>query len=101
MIGKIYFGLLMAVMVVFSAVNLAFAEATIQERTGKITRIVGNQVTVKAKDGREVTGEVNSTQGFKVGDEVAIKEVDRPGRTKGFVIERPGQTKGIAPDVWK
>ncbi len=101
MIGKTFFGLLMAVVFTLGAVNLAFPQAVNQELTGKITNIVGNKVTIKAANGSEVTGEVTSTQGFRIGDTIAVKVADGRGGAKGFVsvrrIQNPGEIRGFNP----
>lgn len=99
-----FFALVAAVVFTIAVAGSVFAEVVIQERTGKITNIAGTKVTIKAKDGRIVTGEVNSTQGLGVGDEVAFKEVDSRGQTKAFIIDggrtqRPGLTQGFSPDT--
>lgn len=63
----------MMVITVFALglISLAFASA---EVTGKITKIEGNKLIVKAADGKETTVEVKSTKGLKVGDEVTVKD---------------------------
>lgn len=64
--------LAMMVILVFALglVSLAFAG----EVTGKITKIEGNKLTIKAADGTETTVEVKSAKGLKVGDEVTVKD---------------------------
>jgi len=65
--------LAMMVILVFALgiISLAFAAG---EVTGKITKIEGNKLTIKAADGKENTVEVKSAKGLKVGDEVTIKD---------------------------
>jgi outer membrane lipoprotein SlyB len=65
--------LAMMVILVFALgiISLAFASG---EVTGKITKIEGNKLTIKAADGKETTVEVKSAKGLKVGDEVTIKD---------------------------
>jgi hypothetical protein len=100
MIGKTFFGSLMAVVFTLGAVSLAFPQAVNQELTGKITNIVGNKVTIKAANGSEVSGEVTSTQGLRIGDAISVK-VAEGGKAKRFVsvrrIQNPGEIRGFNP----
>lgn len=66
---------ILALMVIFvfalGVISLAFAAG---EVSGKITKIDGNKLTIKAADGKETTVEVKSAKGLKVGDEVTVKD---------------------------
>lgn len=64
--------LAMMVVLVFALglISLAFASG---EVSGKITKIEGNNLTIKTADGKETTVEVKSAKGLKVGDEVMVK----------------------------
>lgn len=52
-----------------------FAAETKKTETvqGTVTKIDGNKLTIKKDDGTEVTVEVKSVKGIKVGDKVKVK----------------------------
>lgn len=64
--------LVLVVAVIFSLgiVSLAFAADAV---SGKITKIDGSKLTIKAGE-KEVTVEVKSAEGLKVGDNVTVKD---------------------------
>lgn len=73
--------LVMFVAVVFALglVGLAFAD----DVTGKITKIDGTKLTIKAKD-KDVTVEVKSVKDLKVGDEVVVKNGEAKKKKKAI-----------------
>ena len=60
-----------AMIFIVGLVGLAFAA---NEVSGKITKIEGNKITIKAMDGKETTVEVKSGKDLKVGEEVTVKD---------------------------
>lgn len=62
--------MMVVLVVALGLISLAFASG---EVSGKITKIEGNNLTIKTADGKETTVEVKSAKGLKVGDEVMVK----------------------------
>lgn len=69
-ISKRILVLLVVVVFTLGVIGLAFSAETI---TGKITKIEGNMLTINTSD-KEVSVEVKSTSGLKVGDTVVVKD---------------------------
>lgn len=79
MMAKRIIVLLVAVIFALGVLSVAFAAEPVM---GKITKIDGNKLTVKAKDGKETTVEVKSAKDLKVGDEVTVKDGEAKKKKK-------------------
>lgn len=83
--------LLMVLTFVFAVAFVSFAADTKKTEVvqGTVTKIEGKKLTIKQADGNEVTVEVKSVKGIKVGDKVTVKD--------GVVTKEKGKEAKPAP----